>query len=194
MGMYDDIVCKYPLPLPEDTKGFHPCGFQTKDLENALDCYEIREDGTLWLRECEREYTEGNPDGKTWSEKFGIVKETKVWWTHVKTTRTIRMYEYNNRNDGPYDYWVEFEIEFVDGVLTKINLVKFEATDNTKRKENDRRFIEELKRRKEFESTLFYKLIGKPFNKTIWFIVRLLNNIGSFLTDIGYKLYRNIKI
>ena len=194
MGMFDDIVCKYPLPLPEDTKGFRPYGFQTKDLDNALDCYEIREDGTLWLRECEREYTDGNPKGKTWSEKIGSVKETKVWWTHVKTTRTIRMYEYNNRNDGPYDYWVEFEIEFVDGVLTKINLVKFEATDNTKRKENDRRFIEELKRRKEFESTLFYKLIGKPFNKTIWFIVRLLNNIGSFLTDIGYKLYRNIKI
>ncbi len=38
--MYDDIVCKYPLPLPEDTKGYIPNGFQTKDLDNALDCYE----------------------------------------------------------------------------------------------------------------------------------------------------------
>ena len=54
MGMYDDIVCKYPLPLPEDTKGFVPLRFQTKDLDNAFDCYEISEDGTLWLRECER--------------------------------------------------------------------------------------------------------------------------------------------
>lgn len=194
MGMYDDIVCKYPLPLPEDTKGFVPLRFQTKDLDNALDCYEIREDGTLWLRECEREYTEGNPDGKTWSEKFGIVKETKVWWTHVKTTRTIRMYDYNNYNDGPYDYWVEFEIVFIDGVIDKINLVKFEATDNSKRKENDRKFMEELKKNKEFESTNLYKLVVKPYNKTIWFIVCILNNIGSFLTEFSWKLYRKVKI
>ena len=194
MGMYDDIVCKYPLPLPEDSKGFVPLRFQTKDLDNALDCYEIREDGTLWLRECEREYTEGNPDDKTWSEKFGIVKETKVWWTHVKTTRTIRMYDYNNYNDGPYDYWVEFEIVFIDGVIDKINLVKFEATDNSKRKENDRKFMEELKKNKEFESTNLYKLVVKPYNKTIWFIVCILNNIGSFLTEFSWKLYRKVKI
>ena len=70
MGMFDEIVCKYHLPLPEDTKGFRPYGFQTKDLDNALDCYEIREDGTLWLRECEREYTDGNPKGKTWSRSL----------------------------------------------------------------------------------------------------------------------------
>ena len=111
--MYDDIVCKYPLPLPEDTKGYIPNGFQTKDLDNALDCYEIREDGTLWLHECEREYIEGDPNGKTFFEKYGMVKVTKDWWTHVKTTTTIHMYDYNNYNDGPYDYWVEFEIVFI---------------------------------------------------------------------------------
>ena len=84
MGMYDDIICKYPLPLPEDTKGYISNGFQTKDLDCGLDCYEIREDGTLWLREYFREYTEGDPNGKTLFEKYGMVKETKVWWTHVK--------------------------------------------------------------------------------------------------------------
>ncbi len=123
MGMYDDIVCKYPLPLPEDTKGYIPNGFQTKDFDNALDHYEIREDGTLWLHECEREYTEGDPNGKTFFEKYGMVKVTKDWWTHVKTTSTILMYHYSNYNDGPYDYWVEFEIVFIDGVIDKINLV-----------------------------------------------------------------------
>jgi hypothetical protein len=193
MGMYDDIVCKYPLPLPEDTKGFHPCGFQTKDLENALDCYEIREDGTLWLRECEREYIDGDPKGKTWSDKIGLVKETKVWWTPVKITKSINMYTYQ-QGEGQYDYWVDFAIVFIDGVLQKIELKKFDVTNNTERKENFRLHIEELKRRKEFESTLFYKLFGKPFNKTIWFSTRTLNTIGSFLIDISYKLYRNIKI
>lgn len=193
MGMYDDIVCKYPLPLPEDTKGFHPYGFQTKNLDNALDCYEIREDGTLWLRECEREYTDGNPKGKTWSEKIGIVKETKVWWTHVKLTKTINMYTYQH-GEGEYDYWVEFVIEFVDGVINKITLLKFDATDNVERKENDRQFVEGLKRRKEFESTLFFKLIGKPFNKTIWFITHFLNIFGTFLIEVGWKLNRKLRL
>ena len=193
MGMFDDIVCKYPLPLPEDTKGFRPYGFQTKDLDNVLDCYEIREDGTLWLRECEREYTDGNPNGKTWSEKIGSVKETKVWWTRVKLTKKINMYTYH-QGENEYDYWVEFVVEFVDGIINKIELKKFDVTNNTERKENFRQHIEKLKERKEFESKLFYKLIGKPFNKTIWFIASTSNTIGSFLIEFGWRLYRKVKI
>ena len=192
MGMYDNIVCKYPLPLPEDTKGYILESFQTKDLDCGLDCYEIRDDGTLWLRECEREHIDGDPNGKTFSEKFGIIKETKVWWTHVKTTTTIRMYDYNNYNDGPYDYWVEFEIVFIDGVIDKIKLIKFEATDNTKRKEDSKRHIEELKKNKQFESTNLYKLVIKPYNKTIRFICRLIYNFGSFLITKVFKLERKL--
>ena len=192
MGMYDDIICKYPHPLPEDTKGYISNGFQTKDLDCGLDCYEIREDGTLWLRECEREYTEGNPNGKTFFEKFGMVKETKVWWTHVKTTSTIRMYYYNNYNDGPYDYWVEFEIVFIDGVIDKIKLIKFNATDNSKRKEDSKRHIEELKKQKAVESTMFYKLIIKPYNKIIGFICRLIYKFGFFLISNVWKLERKL--
>ena len=193
MGMFDDIVCKYPLPLPEDTKGFHPCGFQTKDLDNALDCYEIREDGTIWLRECEREYTDGDPNGKTFLEKFGIVKETKVWWTQVKLTKTINMYTYQH-GDGQYDYWVEFVIEFVDGVLNKIELKKFDAKDNTKRKEDFELHIEEIKKRKRFESTLFYKLIGKPLNKCSLFIAAILYAVGEFLTKLSWTIIEKLKI
>jgi hypothetical protein len=193
MGMYDDIVCKYHLPLPEDTKGFHPCGFQTKDLDNALDCYEIREDGTLWLRECEREYTEGNPNGKTFSEKYGIVKEIKVWWTHVKLTKSIDIYTYQH-GEGAYDYWVVFSIQFVDGVINKINLVKFDAKDNAKRKEDDKQHIEELKQRMKFESTLFYKFFCKPYNKTIRFVTRQLSKFATLLLSVCYNIERKLMV
>ena len=186
--MYDNIVCKYPLPLPEDTKGYILESFQTKDLDCGLDCYEIRDDGTLWLRECEREHIDGDPNGKTFSEKFGIIKETKVWWTHVKTTTTIRMYDYNNYNDGPYDYWVEFEIVFIDGVIDKIKLIKFEATDNSKRKEDSKRHIEELKKNKQFESTNLYKLVIKPYNKIILFVTRQLSKFATLLLSVCYKI------
>ena len=46
MGMFDDIKCKYPLPLD----GANALDYQTKDTDaQNLDNYEIREDGTLWL-------------------------------------------------------------------------------------------------------------------------------------------------
>ena len=194
MGMYDDIICKYPLPLPEDTKGYISNGFQTKDLDCGLDCYEIREDGTLWLREYFREYTEGNPSGKTFFEKFGMVKEIKHWWTHVKTTKTIRMYDYQNNDGGVYDYWVEFEIVVIDGVIDKIKLIKFDAMDNSKRKEDFKRHIEELKKQKAVESTILYKLIIKPYNKIIRFICRLIYKFGSFLIAKVLKLERKLTI
>ena len=193
MGMYDDIVCKYPLPLPEDTKGYIAESFQTKDLDCGLDSYEIREDGTLWLRECEREYTEGNPNGKTFFEKYGIVKETKVWWTHVKLTKSIDMYTYQH-GEGAYDYWVVFSIQFVDGVINKINLVKFDAKDNVKRKEDDKRHIEELKQRMKFESTLFYRFFCKPYNKIIRFVTRQLSKFATLLLSVCYKLERKLII
>ena len=192
--MYDNIVCKYPLPLPEDTKGYILESFQTKDLDCGLDCYEIRDDGTLWLRECEREHIDGDPNGKTFSEKFGIIKEIKHWWTHVKTTTTIRMYDYNNYNDGPYDYWVEFEIVFIDGVIDKIKLIKFEATDNTKRKEDSKRHIEELKKNKQFESTNLYKLVIKPYNKIILFVTRQLSKFATLLLSVCYKIERKLMV
>jgi len=193
MGMFDNIVCKYPLPLPEDIKGFHPCEFQTKDLDNDLDCYEIREDGTIWLRECEREYTDGNPNGKTFLEKFGIVKETKVWWTQVKLNKIINMYTYQH-GEGQYDYRVEFAIDFVDGLVNKIELKLFEANDNAKRKKDFELHIEEIKKRKKFESKLFYKCVCKPYNKTLRFILRKINSFATILLTICYKIERKLTI
>jgi hypothetical protein len=192
MGMFDDIVCKYPLPLPEDTKGYIVESFQTKDLDCGLDSYEIREDGTLWLRECEREHIDGDPNGKTFSEKFGIIKETKVWWTHVKTTRTIRMYDYQNNDGGVYDYWVEFEVVFIDGVIDKIKPIKFEINDNTKRKELHKQHIEELKNRKVVESTMFYRLVIKPYNKIIRFVTRHVSKFATFLLSVCYNIERKL--
>ena len=190
--MFDDIVCKYPLPLPEDTKGYIVESFQTKDLDCGLDSYEIREDGTLWLRECEREHIDGDPNGKTFSEKFGIIKETKVWWTHVKTTCTIRMYDYQNNDGGVYDYWVEFEVVFIDGVIDKIKPIKFEINDNTKRKELHKQHIEELKKRKVVESTMFYRLVIKPYNKIIRFVTRHVSKFATFLLSVCYKIERKL--
>ena len=45
MGVYDEVICEYPLP-----DGWQPPGaFQTYDTPaQALDVYTLRADGTLW--------------------------------------------------------------------------------------------------------------------------------------------------
>lgn len=48
MGMFDYVICNYPLPDGEDGSGRE---FQTKDTDSQyLDRYEIRADGTLWFQ------------------------------------------------------------------------------------------------------------------------------------------------
>ena len=54
--------------------------------------------------------------------------------------------------------------------------------------------IEELKKNKQFESTMLYKLIIKPYNKIIRFICKLIYNFGSFLIAKVYKLERKLII
>lgn len=183
MGMYDDIVCKYPLPLPEDTNGYVPDSFQTKDLENILNHYEIRNDGTLWLYESEHECTGVQCNG------WPIIVEKNSRWTFVKTTRTIRMYDYQH-GSGVYDYNVDFDVVFIDGVINKIELVKFEKFDNTIRKQNNKKFIEELKLRKKFESTLRYRLIYRWYNKFIYRTSRYLNFLSNWLSSVSCKLHK----
>ena len=65
MGMYDSIDCQYPLPMPDDPKGYTGSfGFQTQDFECALDIYIIDKDGQLFLEQRETEWVEGDPNGK----------------------------------------------------------------------------------------------------------------------------------
>lgn len=52
MGMFDYLLCKYPLPVP----GANALRFQTKDTpKQFLDLYEIREDGSLWYEDYDVE-------------------------------------------------------------------------------------------------------------------------------------------
>ncbi len=63
MGMFDDIICKYPLPVP----GANALRFQTKDTPNQfLNLYEIREDGSLWHEDYD---VEDRSDAALWQRE-----------------------------------------------------------------------------------------------------------------------------
>ena len=119
MGMFDHIRCKYPLPV----SGLSERVFQTKDTEHqALDMYEIREDGSLWREEYDIE-DHSNPNAEGLERFTGCMSRVNKRWVPETITGEICFYDFptGNHNDGG---WVEFSAYFVDGKLREINLIK----------------------------------------------------------------------
>ena len=189
MGMFDDIECKYPLPQPEDPKGFlGTTHFQTKDLECCLDKYEIREDGTLWIHKVEYEYPNRVTDEDvSWGDIRLDIKEKRSWWEPVNTTASIKMYN-SVYSEGEYDYWIVYEVTFVDGKITKTNLNKFEVWPNSERKKLHEENINKLKAWVEYTKTKRYKYIRKPYQSVVKFVFKKLLKSLEKTTTILFKL------
>lgn len=105
MGMFDHVICKYPLPgdIPEWAK----TNFQTKDLDCVLDTIEITEDGRLKTRD--------NWEGE------------KTIADYSNYTGTIDIYASNVCCSGPGIYtregepahYLEYSLTFVNGKVTE---------------------------------------------------------------------------
>lgn len=193
MGMYDTIICKYNLPMPENPKGYTgTTTFQTKDFECGLQEYTIQEDGSLWIEERETEYVPGNPNAKNFWEKMGRIETIESWLEPLKITQTIEMYDYQHVKDGDYDYEIEYQITFVDGVVTNIKLIKFEVTDNKQRKQRDQEHFKQVRKRMEFEKKFYYKYFLKYYNKSLssvcYYIYKVANAIATNIWTIERKL------
>lgn len=193
--MYDTIICKYPLPMPDDPKGYTGShDFQTKDLDLALESYDIDENGQLFVHRSEGEWIEGDKDSESLFGRLGYLNVTKKWLEELKTTATIVFYDYQHSQNTDYDYFIEYEAIFVDGKITSIKLIKFEANDNADRKKRDVEFDEKLRKYHKFTKTWEYKYFAKPYNKTISFIFRKTSKMFSDLASLLYRIEIKIKI
>jgi len=189
MGMYDSIECEYPLPMPEDPKGYTGSyGFQTKDFENSLDIYIIDKDGQLSIERRDTEWVGGNPNGKSFLEKSGYLKTKKTWLETVNRTCTIQFYDYLSSNKTDYDYWIVYNAVFIEGKITDVKLTTFEARPNSERKEKDEAFKMKLNLRHEFVQTWRYKYIYKPYNTIIKAVVRGSTKCLTKLKMLIFKL------
>ena len=187
MGMYDNLICEYPLPLPLNLMeakdvDFNKLTYQTKNLDNALESYTIRKDGTLWVKRYEREYSEGDPIAKSIMDKIGKCKILKEWNERIYYTGTIQFYQglqYDNINADNWnnDYWIDYQTTFVEGKINKIELLKFSVTDNTARKIRDKEFLDKMDKR------------GKLWNK--WYMRYIYTYYDSFVGFV-FKKYRKL--
>jgi len=191
MGMYDTIVCKYPIPLPTDPMGYvNSESFQTKDLENSLSHYEIREDGTLWEQKHETKWIDGDPNSKNWLDRLGRSESIGSWWDQLSFTNTIRLFDYQHHDDVDYDYLIEYKIVFVKGIVSEVTMSHFESRPNTERKRNDREFIQRMKQDKDFVQSKRYRYFYKHYKRTIRFIFNGLIKLFNWLTITVIKFER----
>ena len=144
--MYDTIICKYPLPMPSDPKGYAGSeDFQTKHLDCGLDTYEIAANGQLSVYKREGNYIEPDKEAKGLFEKIGRFEVTRTWLEPVYDTLTMEMYDYRESSESGYDYFVQYQVIFIDGIVDEIKLTTFEATDNSARKIKDEEFKKKMK-------------------------------------------------
>jgi len=186
MGMFDEINCKYPLPMPENPQGYTgSVDFQTKSLDNALDKFEIREDGTMWILNVTHEPT----DDVMWPFK---IKDTQ--WVQHNITQTIEIHDYISSDEKGLDYSIEYKIIIIDGKVQKVDLTQFEARDNSHRLEQQRVHTELMKQRWAFESTLVYRILFRPYNEIIRFIFKHLCRANRYWYNNLWKLERKLTI
>ena len=165
MGMYDEIICSYPLPVVEGDQGElsgHDWSkeiFQTKDLDNTLDRFEITAKGELVYSG----YLSARVVGDTWKR---IGSESR-FHGDIQFYTTIFGTE--------YDYTVEYEARFSNGQLDRVQLLQWKETSNKDRiaanKEFEKKLLEEQKRKK----------------KIMYRFYTLCRNIRKKIRSIGFK-------
>jgi len=190
MGMFDYLDVKFPLPMPKDPMGFTgvgSCGFQTKDLENCLSTYQIREDGSVWLKKVKNKYVPGNPDDDSLLGRLGHVEPISSKWVLVEhLPKTIEFYDYQQTRNGNYDYYIVYVATVVKGKVKRVKIKTFEATENSSRKAREAIWEKEHEERAKFCNTWYYKYILSYWNK---FICKLEKKLHKFLTYVSSNMY-----
>lgn len=131
MGMFDDITCKYPLPID----GANDRVYQTKDTPNQfLDRYEIRKDGTLWVEEYDTEDrsraalwrkehpNEKEPEWNVLDKAIGCMAKINHRWVPVDFTGEIEFYDF--WDTGSMKGWISWSSYFVEGKLKELHLLE----------------------------------------------------------------------
>jgi hypothetical protein len=167
MGLYDTIKCKFPLPFPKDRQELEKADFnkiftfQTKNLGKRMSNYEIREDGTMWIQSFDAVVVNGEYERKN-----------PTWLRYNPHNLVMEIYDlycagYEDDLRLKNDYWVKYEVEFRDSVVSNVKLLEFRGKNRAKSDAALDNLFGEMK-----EDVGFFKRIGSKIRK---FLERHLN-------------------
>ena len=182
MGMFDYIKCEAKLPLISDLGetsevNYNELTYQTKDMNDNMDNYTIRKNGTLWIQKYDAEWIPGNPKAKSVCDRIGHAVIKRKWHERIKDfTGTIDFYQIPGletlRNTWKNDYWIEFRATFVKGKMKSIVLLKFEAIPNDERKRSEREHLAQIKAYTQFINRWYIRYTYVPYRNIIMWIFR----------------------
>ncbi len=194
MSLFDTIQFSRKLPLPQDlgeltAEELQSSNFQTKSLESAMLFYKVDESGQLFLEMFEGHWTEGNKTSKSIFDKIGHFERTKEWFEPEIYTGTINFYESIRCDKNKNDYWIEYDTVFIKGKLSDIKLTKFEATNNTDRKQRSAEFAARMKADYEWRNRWYIKYTYVLYERFIRWIFRKYHLMKQKLPP-SYKVER----
>lgn len=210
MGMFDTVFVKAHLPLTDELKALNikwdEVDFQTKDLYNLLDTYEITKEGKL--RHLWQERVWKDSDDSLFGGYLDVVKEE---WRDVDFHGTIGFYTSHTDNDKyrwdfmggadqiswddidiivGNDWWMEFEASFTKGNLDGFKVIKVEKTPIKDRIKNNKEWAEKraIEDRKIHNQIIGFFRQFKMYREVIRQLIKLTNNVHGVVTKVLYKL------
>ena len=189
--MFDNINCADALPYSEEmiALGLNKNNrtFQTKDLDNCLETYDIQGGKLFIIRHKTQKWIEGNPNSDSPFKRLGYLKQEDPYLEQVLYHGEIFFYDHINDVQGKWDCWVEFKAIFTNGIVEKYELVKFKKTDNTERKTREKAFLERYQQ----ENNKWYNKYFLHTSLIRWVrrkLSRVLYEIGSSITNLSHKI------
>ena len=193
MGMFDTIAVAEKLPITQEMidLGLEEKlqEFQSKDLNCCLDLY-FMQNGRLFVEKYkETKWIEGDKKAKSIFARLGHMERNDPYQEDTNFHGKVNFYNYIMDVAGKYDCMIEFCATYDKGQLEKIELVEFEKTDNTPRKERDLAWRKEADRirnawyNKYFKFYQIKKVAGYRFfyKPLIWLSIKISSLARFFL-------------
>ena len=178
MGMFDSVICEYPLPLPDEAKelksppNWDKVEFQTKSIApdgsgmgGFMEAYTIEDDGQIYKDVLERDY-------EVDEEGFSFIHERNNGIEKVEFTGDLVFY--TSHQEEEHDYWIEFSALFWKGELKEIKLKEWKREDNSERLKARDKMMDAMRRQRELKNSKSYKIkeiLKKPI-RFVFYIIK----------------------
>lgn len=165
--------------------------FQTKDLNEMMSYYEVREDGTLWIQQLDGHFEDGDPNGKSVMDRVGHFKVTEERWERSVFSGTVNFYSSvpchkeskEERDKFNNDYFIEYRAIFKYGKVESVVIVSFEVTPNAQRKSNEAIWEKERRMQHAFDNTLFYRCLYRHYEWVLRGVFRGIHLVSQFIMN-----------
>lgn len=117
MGMFDTIICEYPLP-----DGNTETSFQSKNFDCMMDTYKITTDGNITVFRYDIE--ENGIEEMEWRAGLTKIKRVNKRWEIVPFHGVFNFYggQWSNELQSHQGTWREYVAKFTDGKLMEITV------------------------------------------------------------------------